>query len=81
MTPVASPVPEGYPRGSKSGGVLRMGCVWVLFDWLVGSSGFPLRRTHGNPGDRFLSIEISLYQMRVCGRNIEALLKYLRISV
>ena len=25
--------------------------------WSVGSSGVPLRHTHGNPGDRFLPIE------------------------
>ena len=37
--------------------LLRTGCVWVLsLGWSVGSSGFPLRHTHGNPGDRFLSI-------------------------
>ena len=35
MTPVASPVSERYPRGSKRGGVLRQGGVWVLLG-LVG---------------------------------------------
>ena len=49
--------------------------------WSVGPFGFPLRHTHGNPGDRFLSIEISLDQVRVGDRKIEALPNDLRISV
>ena len=49
--------------------------------WSVGSSGFPLRHTHGNPGDRFLPIEISLDQMRAGDRKFEALPNDLRISV
>ena len=49
--------------------------------WSVGSSGFPLRHMHGDPGDRFLSIEISLDQMWVGDRKIEALPNDLRISV
>ena len=49
--------------------------------WSVGFSGFPLRHTHGNLGDRFLSIVISLDRMRAGDRKIEALLIDLRISV
>ena len=82
MTPVASSVPERYPRGSKRGG----GCCGRVLSgcclgWSVGFSGFPLRHTRGNPGDQFLSIEISLDHMRTGDRKIEALLIDLRISV
>ena len=53
-----------------------------MLSWVsVGFSGFPLRHTHGNPGDRFLSIEISLDHMRTGDIKIEALLIDLRISV
>ena len=60
-------------------------CSWgasgCYLGWLVGCSGFPLRHTHGNPGDRLLSIEMSLDQVRAGGRKIEVLPNDLRISV
>ena len=58
MTPVASPVPECYPRGLQASegaaaGVRNGPCL----GWLVISSGFPLRDSHGNPEDRFLATD------------------------
>ena len=57
------------------------GASGCYLGWLVGFSGFPLHHTHGNPEDRFLSIEISLDQMWVVSRKIEALPNDLLISV
>ena len=42
----------------------------VVSSWSVGSSGFPLRHTHGNPGDRFLPIEMFLDHVRVGSRKL-----------
>ena len=39
--------------------------------WPVRSSGFPLRDTHGNPGDWFLSIELSFDHVRVGHRKLK----------
>ena len=41
------------------GGVAAGMCTGPRLSWSVRSPGFPQRDTRGNPGDRFLSIEIS----------------------
>ena len=58
MTPVASPVPERYPRGLQAWGGVAAGVRnGPCLGWSVRSSGFPLRDSYGDPGDRCLAID------------------------
>ena len=66
------------PQGSTCCGRGTSGCC---LGWSVGSAGFPLRHTHGRPGDRFLPIEMFLDHVRAGSRKIEVLPNDLRISV
>ena len=56
--------------GSRIGSVAAGVRTGSYLSWLVRSSGFPLRDTHENSGDRFLLIEISLNHMRAGRRKL-----------